>query len=65
MALQETKNGTLILQIMNRINEIDFTTSKNLHTFGTLYEKILKDLQNAGDAGEFYTRRAVIQYMCT
>ncbi|MGA9188226.1 MAG: hypothetical protein WB014_06600 [Methanosarcina sp.] len=35
MALQKTKNGTLIRQIINRINEIDFTTSKDLHTSGT------------------------------
>jgi type I restriction enzyme M protein len=42
MALQKTKNETLIRQIMNRINEIDFTTSKNLHTFGTYTRKSSK-----------------------
>lgn len=57
------KNGTLIRQIINKINEIDFTNSKDLHTFGSIYEKILKDLQNAGNAGEFYTPRAVTQFM--
>ena len=57
------KNGTLIRQIINKINEIDFTNSKDLHNFGSIYEKILKDLQSAGNAGEFYTPRAVTQFM--
>lgn len=57
------KNGTLLRQVINRINEIDFTSSKDLHTFGSIYEKILKDLQSAGNAGEFYTPRAVTQFM--
>ena len=57
------KNGTLIRQIINKINDIDFTNSKDLHTFGSIYEKILKDLQSAGNAGEFYTPRAVTQFM--
>lgn len=57
------KNGTLIRQVINKINEIDFTNSKDLHTFGSIYEKILKDLQSAGNAGEFYTPRAVTQFM--
>ncbi len=57
------KNGTLIRQVINKINEIDFTSSKDLHTFGSIYEKILKDLQSAGNAGEFYTPRAVTRFI--
>lgn len=57
------KNGTLIRQVANRINEIDFNRSEDRHLFGDIYEKILKDLQNAGNAGEYYTPRAVTQFM--
>ena len=57
------KNGTLIRQVVNKINEIDFNSSKDRHSFGDLYEQILKDLQSAGNAGEFYTPRAVTQFM--
>ncbi len=57
------KNGTLIRQVANKINEIDFNRSEDRHLFGEIYEKILKDLQSAGNAGEFYTPRAVTQFM--
>jgi len=57
------KNGTLIRQIVNKINAIDFNSSQDRHIFGDIYEKILKDLQSAGNAGEFYTPRAVTQFM--
>lgn len=57
------KNGTLIRQVVNKINDIDFNRSADRHTFGDIYEQILKDLQSAGNAGEFYTPRAVTQFM--
>ncbi|MHC1754582.1 MAG: N-6 DNA methylase [Methanosarcina sp.] len=57
------KNGTLIRQVVNKINEIDFKVSKDRHPFGDVYESILKDLQSAGNAGEFYTPRAVTDFM--
>jgi len=57
------KNGTLIRQVANKINEIDFNRSEDRHLFGDIYEKILKDLQSAGNAGEYYTPRAVTQFM--
>jgi len=57
------KNGTLIRQVVNKINEIDFNSTKDRHLFGEIYEKILKDLQSAGNAGEYYTPRAVTQFM--
>ncbi|MGB3121750.1 MAG: type I restriction-modification system subunit M N-terminal domain-containing protein, partial [Verrucomicrobiales bacterium] len=55
------KNGTLMRQVINKVNGIDFNTSTDRHLFGDIYEKILKDLQSAGNAGEFYTPRAVTQ----
>ncbi len=57
------KNGTLMRQVINKINAIDFNSSKDKHTFGDIYEKLLKDLQSAGNAGEFYTPRAVTQFI--
>jgi len=57
------KNGTLIRQVVNKLNEIDFNSSKDRHLFGDIYEKLLKDLQSAGNAGEFYTPRAITQFM--
>lgn len=57
------KSGTLIRQIINKINEIDFNSSEDRHLFNDFYESFLKDLQSAGNAGEFYTPRAVTQFM--
>lgn len=57
------KSGTLMRQVINKICEIDFNTQKDRHTFGAIYEQILKDLQSAGNAGEFYTPRAVTKFI--
>ena len=57
------KSGTLIRQAINKLNEIDFNNTDDQHTFGDIYEQLLKDLQSAGNAGEFYTPRAVTQFM--
>lgn len=57
------KNGTLLRQVVNKVNGIDFNASEDRHMFGDIYEKILKDLQSAGNAGEFYTPRAVTQFI--
>ncbi len=62
-AFNYMKNGTLLRQVVNKLNEIDFTDSKERHLFGDLYEQILRDLQSAGNAGEFYTPRAVTRFM--
>jgi type I restriction enzyme M protein len=57
------KNGTLMRQVINKINGIDFNASDDRHMFGDIYEKLLKDLQSAGNAGEFYTPRAVTDFI--
>ncbi|MGE3726892.1 MAG: N-6 DNA methylase [Candidatus Sericytochromatia bacterium] len=57
------KSGTLLRQVANTINEVDFNSSQDRHTFGDIYEQILRDLQSAGNAGEYYTPRAVTQFM--
>ena len=62
-AFNYMKNGTLLRQVINKLNEIDFTDSAERHLFGDLYEQILKDLQSAGNAGEFYTPRAITRFI--
>ena len=57
------KSGTLMRQVINKICEIDFNRQKDRNTFGSIYEQILKDLQSAGNAGEFYTPRAVTEFI--
>ena len=57
------KNGTLLRQVINKINQdIDYNSVETRHLFGDIYEQILKGLQNAGNAGEYYTPRAVTQF---
>ncbi|ULQ61048.1 type I restriction-modification system subunit M [Brucepastera parasyntrophica] len=57
------KNGTIIRQVLNQLNQIDFNASEDRHLFGDIYETILKDLQSAGNYGEFYTPRAITEFM--
>jgi type I restriction enzyme M protein len=57
------KSGTLLRQVINKMNQIDFNKSEDRHIFNDIYEQILRDLQSAGNAGEFYTPRAVTQFM--
>lgn len=57
------KSGTNIRKVLNKLNEIDFNIAKDRHAFGELYESILKELQSAGKSGEFYTPRAITQFI--
>lgn len=57
------KDGILIRQVVNVLNEVDLTDFKIRHTFNEIYETILKDLQSAGKSGEFYTPRAVTDFV--
>ena len=58
------KSGQLLRQMINKIQEgIDFNKAQERHLFGDMYEQILRDLQNAGNAGEFYTPRPVTEFM--
>jgi type I restriction enzyme M protein len=57
------KNGINIRKVLNKLNELDFNIAKERHAFGELYETILKDLQSAGKSGEFYTPRAITQFI--
>ncbi|MDA7754239.1 type I restriction-modification system subunit M [Pseudomonadales bacterium] len=62
-AFNYMKNGTLLRQVVNKLNEVNFTSSEERHLFGDIYEQILKDLQSAGNSGEFYTPRAVTRFV--
>ena len=57
------KSGINIRKVLNKLNEIDFNANKDRHAFGELYETILKELQSAGKSGEFYTPRAITQFI--
>jgi type I restriction enzyme M protein len=57
------KSGTNIRKVLNKLDELDFNVATERHLFGEMYETILRELQNAGDYGEFYTPRAVTQFM--
>ena len=57
------KSGQLMRQIINKIEEVDFNDLADRQHFGDIYEQILNDLQSAGNAGEYYTPRAVTAFM--
>ncbi len=57
------KSGINIRKVLNKLNEIDFNSTKDRHSFGDVYESLLKDLQSAGKSGEFYTPRAITQFI--
>jgi type I restriction enzyme M protein len=57
------KSGQLLRQVINKINEVDFNNLADRQHFGDVYEQLLNDLQSAGNAGEYYTPRAVTTFM--
>ncbi|HCN19107.1 MAG TPA: DNA methyltransferase [Planctomycetia bacterium] len=57
------KNGTTLRQVINELNRIDFNKAEDRHMFGDIYETILRDLQRAGNYGEFYTPRALTEFI--
>jgi type I restriction enzyme M protein len=62
-AYQYMKSGTLLRQVINRLQaDIDFNDARNRHLFGEIYEQVLRDLQGAGNAGEYYTPRSLTQF---
>ncbi|MPM39682.1 hypothetical protein SDC9_86316 [bioreactor metagenome] len=57
------KDGVLLRQVINIIDELDLSGYEETHAFGEIYESILRELQSAGSSGEFYTPRAVTEFM--
>ena len=62
-ANQYMKDGVQLRQVLNVIDELDLGDYEESHAFGEIYESILKELQSAGSSGEFYTSRAVTDFM--
>ena len=62
-ANQYMKDGVLLRQVINVIDDLDLGDYEESHAFGEIYETILKELQSAGSSGEFYTPRAVTEFM--
>lgn len=62
-ANQYMKDGVLLRQVINVIDELDLGDYDEIHAFGEIYESILRELQSAGSSGEFYTPRAVTDFM--
>lgn len=62
-ANQYMKDGVLLRQVINVIDDLDLSDYEESHAFGEIYETILKELQSAGSSGEFYTPRAVTDFM--
>lgn len=62
-AFNYMKDGTLIRQVINKLNEIDFNKKDDRHHFNEVYEHMLKELQSAGNAGEFYTPRPLTKFV--
>lgn len=57
------KSGTLLRQVVNKLSAIHFDSLSERHLFNDMYERILRDLQSAGNAGEYYTPRAVTEFI--
>jgi type I restriction enzyme M protein len=57
------KSGQLMRQVVNKITKVDFNNLAERQHFGDIYEQLLNDLQSAGNAGEYYTPRAVTAFM--
>ena len=62
-ANQYMKDGVLLRQVINVIDDLDLSSYEESHAFGEIYETILKEMQSAGTAGEFYTPRALTDFM--
>jgi type I restriction enzyme M protein len=57
-------SGYLLRDVINKVDDIHFTSSDELHTLGTLYESMLREMRDAaGDSGEFYTPRPLVRFM--
>lgn len=59
---QYMKNGQLLRDVIDIVDEVDLLDNEDIHAFGDIYESILRDVQSAGNAGEFYTPRPVTDF---
>lgn len=57
------KDGIIMREVLDLIDQVDFTDPEDRHTFNDLYEELLRDMQGSGAAGEYYTPRAVTDFI--
>ena len=58
------KSGYLLRDVIDKVDGVHFTSSEELHTLGSLYESLLREMRDAaGKNGEFYTPRAVVRFI--
>ena len=62
-ANQYMKDGVQLRQVLNVIDDLNLADYEESHAFGEIYENILKEMQSAGSSGEFYTPRALTEFM--
>jgi type I restriction enzyme M protein len=56
------QSGYLLRDVLDKVNEIHFSSSEELHPLSALYESMLRDMRDAaGDSGEFYTPRPLVR----
>ncbi len=65
---RETNNrmlsGHLLRDVVNKVSDVNFASSDDIHTMAHLYESMLREMRDAaGDSGEFYTPRPVIRFI--
>jgi len=57
-------SGYLLKEVADKISQINFSSTDDVHTIGHIYESLLKEMRDAaGDSGEFYTPRAVVKFI--
>lgn len=56
------KDGYILREVIDTLNEVDFADSAEAHQFNEMYESMLRGLQSAGSSGEFYTNRAITSF---
>lgn len=57
-------NGYLLRDVIEKVNQMHFAISDEVHTLSHLYESLLREMRNAAsDSGEFYTPRPVVRFM--
>lgn len=60
---QYMKDGVQLYKVIQEIDGINFDSYEDTHAFAEIYEIFLRELQSAGSAGEFYTPRAVTDFI--
>ena len=56
------QSGYILRDVLDKVTEIHFSSSEEIHTLSLMYESMLKEMRDAaGDSGEFYTPRPLVR----